>query len=248
MTLASWFVALLSMLLQASAAPRAQVGPLQAWTARSATGVCQLRLRNTGDEPIEAWTVTVRSDTARHTTIVRQDHWRDTYHLPLAAARVEPGETDAFTIAEAAARGALTVRIALLVRSDGVAYGAAEQVPGVGDADDERLGVVTRRTREAEEARQLADVIEARLASDGLVPMFEARRLSTLLESEGDLNWWRIRELVLSAEAAPAGDPSGPARIRDAIALLRDAHRKGTTPIALHRAEPMQPMVVGTCE
>jgi hypothetical protein len=245
-TLVPLLLVLLAM-LQPDVPPRAQVGPLQAWTARSATGVCQLRLRNTGDVPIEAWTVTVRSEEARHTTIAREDHWRDAYHLPLSAARVEPGETDAFTIADQAARGALTVRIVLLVRSDGVAYGTPEPVPGVGDADDERRGLVTRRTREAEEARQLADAIEARMASDGLVPMFEARRLSALLDAQGDLNWWRVRELVVGAEAAPAGDQGAASRVREAVGLLREAHRKGTADIVLQRAEPLRPMVVGRC-
>lgn len=246
MTLAAWFVALLS-LLQADAAPRAQLGPLQAWTARSASGVCQLRLRNAGDVPIEAWTVTVRSDEARHTTIVREDHWRDAYHVPLAAARIEPGETDAFTIQEDAARGPLTVRIALHVRSDGVALGNPEMVPGVGTGADERRWLVTRRAREAAEAVLLADRIEGRLAADGLVPMFEARRISALLDAEGDLNWWRVRELVLSAEAAPPGDPAGPARIREAVALLRDAARKGSLGVDLHPADPARPVVVGAC-
>lgn len=248
MTLASWFVTLIAMLHQPDASPRAQVGPLQAWTARSASGGCQLLLRNVGDVPIEAWTVTVRSEDARHTTIVREDHWRDAYHLPLSASRIEPGATNAFTIQDAAARGALTVRIALLVRSDGVAYGNPEQVPAVGDADHERRGLVTRRVREAEEARQLADAIAARMASDGLVPMFEARRLSALLESEGDLNWWRVRELVLAAEAAPPGDAGAAARVREAVSLLREADRKGTMEIVLQRAEPLRPMVVGACQ
>ena len=247
MNLVMWLVAFV-LVLQADAPPRAQVGPLQAWMARDASGTCQLRLRNTGAVPIDAWTITVRSDDAHYVTIVREDHWRDAYHLPIAAGRIEPGETDAVTIHEDGAIGALTVRVALLVRSDGVAYGSPEAVPGIGDAADERRSLATRRIREAEEARQLADAIEARLASDGLVPMFEARRLSTLLESAGDLNWWRVRERVLAAEAAPAGDPSGPARVREAIALLREAHRKGTAAIVLHRAEPMQPMVVGTCQ
>ena len=42
--------------------PRAQVGPLQAWVARSESGACQLRLRNAGDTTVLAWTVTVRSE------------------------------------------------------------------------------------------------------------------------------------------------------------------------------------------
>lgn len=247
MTLAAWFVALLS-LLQADAAARAQLGPLQAWTARSASGVCQLRLRNAGEVPIEAWTVTVRSDQARHTTIVREDHWRDAYHVPLAAARIEPGETDAFTIQEDAASGALTVRIALLVQSDGVAVGSAEMVPGVGTGADERGWLATRRAREAAEAGQLADAIEARLASDGLVPMFEARRISALLEAEGDLNWWRVRELVLAAEASRRGDASAERQLKQAIALLREAQGKGAAEVVLREAAPSQSMAVGTCQ
>ena len=238
----------LGLLLQPDPALPAAVGPLRAWVARSASGACQLRLRNTGDVPLEAWTVTVQSADARHTTIVRDDHWRDAYHLPLGASRIEPGETDAFPIPEDGALGDLTIRVALLVRSDGVAFANPESVPGVGTGDDERRGVVTRRTREAMEARRLADAIEARLASDGLVPMFEARRISSLLEAEGDLNWWRVSELVAAAERLPAGDRSGAARVREAVALLREAQRRGSAEVALHRADPLRPVAVGRCD
>lgn len=247
MTLTPW-LALWLFLLQPAPDEQAAVGPLRAWMARSASGVCQLRLRNVGSAPIEAWTVTVRSADARHTTIVRQDHWRDAYHLPLAASRIEPGDTDAFTIQEDAAVGPLTIRVALVVQSDGIAFGTPDVVPGVGTADDERRSLVARRANEAAEAAQLADAIEGRLATDGLVPMFEARRLSALLEATGELNWWRVRELVLAAEASAPGDASAESRIREAIALLRDAHRRGRAEVTMQRAEPLRPVAVGRCD
>lgn len=227
---------------------QAEVGPLRAWMARSASGACQLRLRNAGDVPLEAWTLTVHSADARHTTIVREDHWRDAYHLPLGASRIEPGETDAFTIPEDGALGPLVIRVALIVRSDGVAFANPEAVPGVGTGHDERRNTVARRMREATEAKQLADAIDARLASDGVVPMFEARRISALLEAQGNRNWWRISDLVAAAERLPAGDRSGSARVREAVGLLRDAHRKGSAEVILQRADPMRPVAVGTCE
>ncbi len=49
---------------------RAQVGPLQAWVARGASGACQLQLRNVGDTTVVGWTVTVHSEDARYISVV----------------------------------------------------------------------------------------------------------------------------------------------------------------------------------
>lgn len=65
--------------------PRAQVGPLQAWVARGASGACQLNLHNLGDTTVVAWTVTVHSENARFIAVFRHDGWRDRFHLPSAA-------------------------------------------------------------------------------------------------------------------------------------------------------------------
>ncbi len=62
---------------------RAQVGPLQAWVARGASGACQLQLRNVGDTAVVGWTVTVHSEDARYISVFRHDGWRDEFHLPI---------------------------------------------------------------------------------------------------------------------------------------------------------------------
>ena len=71
---------------------------------------------------------------------------------------------------------------------------------------------------------------------------------AALLEATGELNWWRVRELVLAAEASAKGDASGETRIREAVALLREAHRRGSAEVTLRRADPLRPVAVGSCD
>lgn len=66
-------------------APRAQVGPLQAWVARDAAGVCQLALHNVADTAVVAWVVTVHSEEARYISSFRHDGWRDPFDAPRRA-------------------------------------------------------------------------------------------------------------------------------------------------------------------
>jgi hypothetical protein len=229
-----------------SQAPRAQVGPLEAWTARGDTGTCQLRLRNQGGPDVMAWTVTVRSEQARHTTQYRHDGWRDDFHLPAAALRIPSGETKAFTVREDAARGDLTVRIHLLVLADGVAHGMPEPAAFVGSAAEELRRVQERRSAIAAQALAIADKAEAAIRQHGVQHVLRTALASSLLDTESDWNWWRIDEAVRAAEAR-LPDAAAAADLDAALDLLREAHRQGTSGVTLQPAEPMRPEVVGTC-
>ena len=227
--------------------PRAQVGPLRAWVARGDSGACQLELHNTGTSPVVAWTVTVRSEQARHVTVFRHDGWRDEFHLPASALQVPPGFTKAFTVDEAAAAGALVVRIHLLVLGSNVAHGMREGAAHIGAADEELGRLTARRQAVAAEARQITDRVEAALRERGIAAVLSTRLTSSILESDGDWNWWRIAEAAKAAEAKAADDPDAAAGLRAALDLLRDAHRVGMAPVTLIPAEPMQAAAVGTC-
>ncbi len=237
---------LLLALTQATTGP-ARVGPLEAWVERAASGACQLRLRNAGSPSVEAWTVTVRSDEARHVSIHRHDGWRDEFHLPSATLALTAGETRHFTVPEDGALGALTVRIHFVALPSGVAYGMPEPAAHVGDAAHERDRLVEARRAQAVEAQQHADRLDAAIARDGVARVLADRVASALLENEGTWNWWRIAEAARAAEARPPGDPSAPPALRAAIGLLREAHHRGMAPVALGEAEPMRPVAIGAC-
>lgn len=240
-------LALLLLALLQGDTSGARVGPLEASVARAASGACRLHLRNAGPVPIEAWTVTVRSEAARHVSIHRHDGWRDPFHLPQATLQVAPGETRHFTVPEDGALGDLTVRIHFVVLASGVAYGMPTAAAHVGDAAHERDNLVEARRAQALEAQQHADRLEAALARDGVARVLADRVASALLENEGNWNWFRIAEAAKAAEARPPGDPAAPPALRAAIDLLREAHQKGMAPVTLAEVEPMRPVAIGTC-
>lgn len=238
----------LAVLLQ-TAPDTARVGPLEVSVGRNAFGACQLRLHNAGAMAIEAWRVSVRSDEARRTTIERRDAWRDPFHLPLEASRLDPGETVTRPLAEAGAVGPLQIRIHLVVRADGVAHGMAEAEAYTSAAPRELELLVERRRPQATEALALATRTEAAIAVDGVATVLARRQLSTLLDTEGDWNWWQVREQARAAEALATTAPSAAAaQLAGAIALLKTAHRVGTAGLTLAVAEPMQPRAVGRCD
>jgi hypothetical protein len=226
---------------------RAQVGPLQAWVARAASGACQLQLRNVGDTAVVAWTVTVHSEDARYISVFRHDGWRDEFHLPSASLTVPPGVTKTFTVNEEGALGELAVRIHFLVRADDVAHGMAEHAAHVGGAAVELRGLRERRGRQAVQALALAEQIDEAVRQRGAAQVLASTLASSVLETDGDWNWWRIAEAMKAAEALPAGDRRAPGDLRAAVALLRDAHRRGTSEVTLMPAEPMQPIAIGRC-
>jgi hypothetical protein len=226
----------------------ARVGPLEAWVGPDASGACQLHLRNVGDVPLEAWRVSVRSDDARRTTIVAHDGWRDPFHMPLEESQVEPGETVSIAVLGNAARGALTVRVHLVVRIDDIAHGDPEATGATGDAAFELRQLLDRRRGAAAEALAAAEATESAIASEGIDRVLATRRLSERLDTTGDWNWWEVTQQALAAEAAAARDPLGAARaLRSAIALLREAHRRGTALIVLQPAEPARFVAAGRC-
>jgi hypothetical protein len=226
---------------------RAQVGPLQAWVARGASGACQLQLRNVGDTAVVAWTVTVHSEDAHYISVFRHDGWRDAFHLPSASLHVPPGETRSFTVGEDGAIGDLTVRIHLLVLANDLAHGMAEYAAHVGGADDELRGLQDRRRGQAVQALAVAEKIDEAVRQQGAAQVLASKLASSVLETDGDWNWWRITEAVKAAEALPAGDPKAPADLSAALDLLREAHRQGTAAVTLRAVEPMHPVVVGSC-
>jgi hypothetical protein len=227
--------------------PRAQVGPLQAWVARGASGVCQLNLRNVADTPVVAWTVTVRSDEARFVSVFRHDGWRDRFHLPAAGLTVVRGKTAHFTVNESGAIGALDVRIHLVVGEDNVAHGMAEPAAHVGAAPDELRSLQARRTQQAAEALARAEQIDAAVAREGVPSVLAARLASSTLENDGNWNWWRVAEEAKAAEALAPGSRAAAQRLSAALDLLREAHRRGTAPVTLRPADSMRPLAVGDC-
>jgi hypothetical protein len=228
-------------------AARAQVGPLQAWVARGASGACQLQLRNVGDTAVVGWTLTVHSDDARYISVFRHDGWRDEFHLPSASLTVPPGETRTFTVNEQGALGDLAVRIHFLVLADDIAHGMALYAAHVGGADDELRGLQGRRRGQAVQALGVAEKIDEAVRQQGAAQVLAAKLASSVLETDGDWNWWRIMEGVKAAEALPAGDPKAAADLSAALGLLREAHRRGTAAVTLRAAEPMQPLAIGRC-
>ena len=227
----------------------ARVGPLEVSVGRNAFGACQVRLHNAGEVAIEAWRVSVRSDEARHTTVERRDAWRDPFHLPLEASRLDPGETVTRPLAEAGAVGPLQIRIHLVVRADGVAHGMAEAEAYTNEAPRELALLIDRRLPQASEALDMATRTEAAIAVDGVATVLARRQLSTLLDTDGDWNWWQVREQARAAEALATTDPSAAAaQLAGAIALLKTAHRVGTAGLTLAAVEPMQPRAVGRCD
>jgi hypothetical protein len=241
-------VAVLLASLHAQTPPaRAQIGPLQAWVERSESGACQLRLRNAGDTTVLAWTVTVSSEDARYVSLFRHDGWRDEFHLPSARLDVPPGETRHFTVNEDGASGDLTVRVHFLASSSGVAHGMSEPAAHVGDAVAELAFLQARRRRQAAEAEDVLARLDAAIVEKGVATVLASALASSLLENEGDWNWWRVTQALLAAEALPAGDPKASAHLSAALDLLREARRRGNEPLTLTAAEPMAPLVVGRC-
>lgn len=227
--------------------PRAQVGPLQASVARSESGACQLRLLNVGDTTVVAWTVTVQSEDARYVSAFRHDGWRDAFHLPTSILRLPSGETRSFTVNEEGALGDLTVRIHFLALTNGVAYGMSESAAYVGPAAAELTLLVERRRRQAAEALAVVEKVEAALAEQGVAKVLASKLASSILETDGDWNWWRVSQDVKAAETLRSHDPKAAAALSAALDLLREAHRQGNTPITLTAAEPMAPLVAGNC-
>ncbi|BCS35890.1 hypothetical protein TBR22_A51250 [Luteitalea sp. TBR-22] len=226
----------------------ARVGPLEAWVGANAFGACQLHLRNVGTVPIEAWRVSVRSEETRHTTIAAHDGWRDRFHMPLEESQLDPGETVNVAVTGDATRGPLTVRVHLVVRGDDIAHGNPEAVGASGDAAFELRQLRDRRRGAAAEALAAADATEAAMRSEGVGRVLATRRLSERLDKAGDWNWWEVTQQALAAEAAAARDPIAAARgLRQALALLREAHQRGTAPITLQPAEPARFLVIGRC-
>ena len=219
--------------------PAALVGPLEATVGRNIFGACQVRLRNVGEVPLEAWVVTVHSTDARHTTIVRHDGWRDAYHVPDRAITIARGETRAFTIDEDGARGTLDVEISLVVDAQGRAFGLTEPVRGLGTGPRVLQRIVDARRSAAGEARAHAEAIESALSVMGARTTLESRVLSRRLESDGEANWWRLREQTRAAEAAPAATGSIEA-LRQVVAELRRAHAQGMAAVRFEAvaAEP----------
>ncbi len=246
--LASALLAILHAQAPARRAERAQVGPLQAWVARGASGVCQVRLRNTGESIVEAWNVTVRSADARHTMIVEHDGWRDAYHLPSAALRLQPGDTRAFTVHEDGAAGDLDVEIHLVVQADGTAYGMEAASSHVARGERILARMIEGRRKVAEEAERHVDIVQASIGRDGVARVLAHRVASSTLENEGDWNWWRVREVIEAAEALPPGDPAAADRLSAALDLLREAHRRGMAPVALAHTDPLMASAVGRCD
>ena len=227
--------------------PRAQVGPLQAWVARGGPGPCQLRLHNTGDTTVVAWTVTVQSEDARYVSVFRHDGWRDRYHPASVNLDVPPGRARSLTVNEEGAVGDLTVRIHLLVLSSGIAHGMSVHATHIGNAGEE-LGLLhARRRRQAAEAQHVVARLDAAIAKQGIATVLASTLASSLLHDEGDWNWWRVTQAVLAAEALPAGSAKAAARLSAALDLLREAHRRGNESLTLKVAEPMAPFAVGRC-
>jgi hypothetical protein len=231
-----------------NAPSRAQVGPLQAWVARAASGVCQLNLHNVADVTVVAWTVTVRSEDARFISVFRQDGWRDRYHLPSAALTLSRGDTTHHTVNEDGALGALEVRIHLLVREDDVAHGMAEYAAHVSPAPIELRSLQERRRSQASQALALAHKIDGAIAREGVAAVLASKLASSALDNDGDWNWWHVSEAVKAAEALSPTSPKAAADLSAALDRLRDAHRRGTAPMTLHLADPMRPLAVGRCD
>ena len=214
---------------------------------RSESGACQLRLRNVGDTTVLAWTVTVSSEDARYVSQFRHDGWRDEFHLPSARLDVPPGETRTFTVNEDGALGDLIVRIHFLALSSGIAHGMSEYAAHVGDAAAEIGLLQARRRRQAAEAQDVVTRLDAAIVEKGVASVLASTLASSLLQNEGDWNWWRVTQAVLAAEALPAGSPKAATQLSAALDLLREAHRRGNEPLRLTVAEPMAPLVVGRC-
>jgi hypothetical protein len=160
---------------------------------------------------------------------------------------VPPQETRVFTVAEEGALGHLRVEIHLVVRADGQAHGMAEWSSHVAPAARVLARMLDRRRQTALEALGLAEKADAAIGLQGAAQVLASKFVSTMLETDGDWNWWRITEGAKAAEAMPAGDPKAFADLSAAIDLLREAHRRGTDVVTLTPAEPMHPVAVGTC-
>lgn len=228
-------------------APRAQVGPLQAWVARDASGVCQLTLHNVAEIAVVAWVVTVHSEEARYISSFRYDGWRDPFHGATASLAVAPGGTQIFHVGEDGALGDLAVRIHLLVLDTDVAHGMPEYAAHTGGAAAELRSLQDRRRTLAAEALALAEKIDAAIARLGMVSVLASRLASSALENEGDWNWWRVAEAAKAAEALPPASLQAATGLSAALNLLREAHRRGTAPVTLHLADPMSPLAMGSC-
>lgn len=229
-------------------APRAQVGPLQAWVARDASGVCQLTLHNAADTPVVAWVVTVHSEEARHISSFRHDGWRDSFDGATPSLSVVPRGIQRFSVGEDGALGDLAVRIHLLVLDTDVAYGMAEYAAHTRGAVGEIRALHEHRGRQAAAALALAERIDAAIAELGVVRVLASKLASVTLENEGDWNWWRVAEAARAAEALRPDSQEAAAGLPVVPSLLREAHRKGTGLIRLRRADPMRPLVIGRCD
>lgn len=225
----------------------AQVAGLQASVARDASGVCQLRLRNTGAIEIVAWVVTVQSREARYIAQFRHDGWRDRYHLPSTSLTLDKDRTHRFTVRENGTLGILEVRIHLVVGADDVAYGISDYTAHTGGAEVLLRRVQEVRARQADEALDLAGRIDALVDHQGLAKVLSSKAASGVLQSHGTWNWWRVTQALQSAESRSPADMEAKADISTALGLLREAGRTGRAPITLAKGEPMQPLGVGDC-
>ncbi len=148
---------------------------------------------------------------------------------------------------EDGAIGDLTVRIHFLVLANDLAHGMAQYAAHVGGASDELRGLQDRRRGPAVQARAAAEKVDEAVRQRGAAQVLASKLASSVLETDGDWNWWRISEAVKAAEALPVTDQKASTDLSAAIALLREAHRRGTAVVTLTPAEPMHPVAVGSC-
>jgi hypothetical protein len=140
------------------------------------------------------------------------------------------------------------VRIHFVVLATNVAYGLSEQAAHIRPADAERRTLQDSRQRQAAEALAHAQRIDAAIAERGLARVLASGRASTLLESDGEWNWWQVSQAMKAAEALPPASPQAAAALSAALDLLREAHRRGNAPIALEQADTMHPVASGRCQ